>query len=357
MPKTSPAGPKGMPLFGSLGALRRDPLGLLRDMASYGDVSCARLGARTLYLVNRADLIAQLLPPSQPATPNNHLNECAETIIACARQCAFNFRDDEVRDIHQTMRELSGEIIAKTGLGAASCEGANGAITNAGEIIALALTYGAYLVALHPAVASRLRNELDEQLSSRQPLAADASELPYLDAVVRESLRLYPPLWTVARELDSAIELAGYAIAKGARVWCSPSTIQRDARYFARPNALKPERWFSREASALPSFAYFPVSVAPRPDALDRDRFVMLATRLSLAILSTHVELRPVPGFRMELEASTLLRPRRRVRMLVRRRHRRPRMLRKAEPARRTAATGGVTSSAMRDATGALQRE
>ncbi|HEY2732761.1 MAG TPA: cytochrome P450, partial [Polyangiales bacterium] len=286
MPKL-PAGPKGMPLFGSLGALRRDPLGLLRDMASCGDVSYARLGSRSLYLVNRADLIEQLLPTRRRAPSHNRLNECAETIVACARQCAFSFRDDEVRDISQSMRVLGAEIVAKTGFAAEAREGADGAITGASEVIALALTYASYLVALHPQVSSRLRSELDESLASRQPLAAEPSELPFLDAIVRESLRLYPPLWTVARELDSAIALDGYTLSAGTRVWCSPSTIQRDARYFARPNAFKPERWFGRETAVLPRFAYFPVSASPGLEDLDQDRFVMLAARLALAVLTT----------------------------------------------------------------------
>ena len=140
------------------------------------------------------------------------------------------------------------------------------------ETTANALTWTWYLLAKHPAVAGRLRDELrtDEQS-------------PYMDAVLSEVMRLYPPVWILGRDATAEVEAAGWRIRKGATVLMSQLVMHRDARYFDDPLAFKPERWL--DMPELPPFAYFPFGGGSRKCL--GDQFAWSEARITLAALAT----------------------------------------------------------------------
>src|SRR5204862_7443346 len=78
------------------------------------------------------------------------------------------------------------------------------------ETTAIALSYLVYLLSENSAVAARLREEIDSRLGGRAPCMDDLPKLRYLDAVVRETLRLYPPAFAMAREVVRGVDLGGY---------------------------------------------------------------------------------------------------------------------------------------------------
>jgi cytochrome P450 len=125
---------------------------------------------------------------------------------------------------------------------------------------ALAMTLA--LVADHPDVQGRLRAELAETVGQRPPTAADLENLPVLDRVVRESLRLYPPQYVLLREPRADTALGEYRIAEGTTVVCSPWVHHRDARFWAAPAEFRPQRW--RSDDDRPEFAYLPYGGGPR---------------------------------------------------------------------------------------------
>ena len=184
------------------------------------------------------------------------------------------------------------------------------------ETTALALTYTLYLLALHPEVTAAVRDELDRKLGGMPPTAADVTRLPYLTAVINESLRLFPPAFAIGREAIEKFELGGYAIAPGAQLILSPYVVQRDPRYFREPRRFLAERWLGSELDDLPRFAYFPFGGGPR--ICIGSHFAILETKLVLAVLLTQIDLCVLPGFRIELDPSVTLRPRHGLRMLVR---------------------------------------
>jgi cytochrome P450 len=186
------------------------------------------------------------------------------------------------------------------------------------ETNALVLTYCLHMLAEHPAAADRLRAELDTLLRGRLPTAADTMQLPYLDAVVRETLRLYPPAFALGREVVESFELGGYQIPRGAQVVVSPYVTQRDPRFYRDPSLFKPERWLSPEIESLPRYAYVPFGGGPR--ICIGNHFAMLEASLVLAVFMSEVELQHVPGFRLETASSVTLRPRNGLHMRVRRR-------------------------------------
>jgi cytochrome P450 len=174
------------------------------------------------------------------------------------------------------------------------------------ETTALALTFAVYLLSSNPAVAARLTAEVDEHLGDRAVTAQDLEHLPYLDAVVRETLRIYPPAYAFARELVSPIELGGYSLPVGSHVIISPYGVHRNPALFADPERFKPERWLSGET--LPRFAYLPFGGGHR--ICIGNHFAQLEAGLLLATMVQRLELSVVPGFKLELAPVLTLRSR-----------------------------------------------
>jgi len=186
------------------------------------------------------------------------------------------------------------------------------------ETTAIALSFAVYLLSENPDAAARLRAEIDGELGARPATAADLPKLKYLDAVVRESLRLYPPAYLVGRQALSPLELGGYTVPADAQLLMSPYVMQRQAHLFPEPERFLPERWLTPPATPLPRFAYFPFGGGPR--VCIGNHFAMMEAALVLATIVQQLELTVVPGFRLELEPVVTLRPAHGIRVLVRRR-------------------------------------
>ncbi len=172
------------------------------------------------------------------------------------------------------------------------------------ETSALTLTYAVYLLATHPSVAARLRDEVDAAFAGGVPDPMALCALPYLGAVVRETLRLYPPAYAIGREVIEPFELGGWPLARGAQLLLCPYAVQRDPQLFARPERFAPERWLS--ARELPRFAYFPFGGGPR--ICIGNHFALMELAIVLAALVRRLELELVAGYRLQLQPLVTLR-------------------------------------------------
>jgi cytochrome P450 len=186
------------------------------------------------------------------------------------------------------------------------------------ETTALALSYAVVLLSQNPAVAERARAEVDRVLGGRPATAADLPQLKLVDAVVRETMRLYPPAFSIGREVVTPFELGGYVMPKGAQLNFSPYVVHRDARFFPEPERFAPERWLTPREPALPKFAYFPFGGGPR--VCIGNHFAMMEATLVLATMLQQLELTLVPGYKLKLAPSVTLRPAGAIPVLVRRR-------------------------------------
>jgi cytochrome P450 len=192
------------------------------------------------------------------------------------------------------------------------------------ETTAVALTFALYLLSQHPEVEERLHAEVDAL--PHAPGLADVPRLPYARAVVAETLRLFPPAWAMGREALEDVELGGYRVPKGTHLWLAPWVTHRDARWYADPEAFRPERWFDGELErSLPDGAYHPFGLGPR--SCIGKRFAELEAVLVLATVAREHALRLSPGETLRLFPTITLRPEHGVRMIATRR-----------PARRQAA-------------------
>ena len=118
-----------------------------------------------------------------------------------------------------------------------------------------------YLLSKNPDVEAKLHAEIDRELSG-QATVEDMRKLPYLHNVMKEAMRLMPPVWGFFRELVSDYQLGDTMLPKGSLVGFSPWVTQRDARYWPEPLRFNPDRW-ATGASMPPALSYFPFSAGP----------------------------------------------------------------------------------------------
>ena len=128
------------------------------------------------------------------------------------------------------------------------------------EISATVITWILYLMDLYPEINARVVEELDRVLAGRAPQMSDLPQLTFLDSVIKETLRLFPPGWLIGRTPSEDITVGGYTIKKGQLIYMSPYITQRDSRYFDEPDSFKPDRWADGFEAKLPKGAYFPFS-------------------------------------------------------------------------------------------------
>lgn len=113
------------------------------------------------------------------------------------------------------------------------------------ETTATALTWAWMLLALHPDVAAWMHEELDEVLGGRVPTMDDLGQLQRTNAIIAESIRLYPPVWIYGRRTLVDLEVAGWLVPAGANVVASPYAFHHSARWWPKPEQFDPSRWFT----------------------------------------------------------------------------------------------------------------
>jgi cytochrome P450 len=176
------------------------------------------------------------------------------------------------------------------------------------ETTALALTYALYLLARHPERQEPAAAEAARVLGGRMPTFEDVAPLAFTEAVVLETMRLYPPVWAMGRQALDPVEIGGYRFPRGAEFVMSPFVVHRDARWFPDPETFDPDRWRDDLARRLPRFAYFPFGGGPR--VCIGNRFAMMEAKLVLAGLLQRFRFETVPETRVVLQPSVTLRPR-----------------------------------------------
>jgi len=186
------------------------------------------------------------------------------------------------------------------------------------ETSATALVWWARLVAEDAGVSKKIQRELDDVLQGREPAATDAPRLDYLQATIKEAMRLYPPVAALmSRRAVRDVRIGEWTIPRGSLVRIAPWVAHHDARWFPDPESFRPER-FVASAENPPRGAWMPFGAGPR--VCIGQHFAMLEMTLIAAMLmqryvlsidpqqSTrptgllNVTLRPSGGMRLRLQ-------------------------------------------------------
>jgi len=162
------------------------------------------------------------------------------------------------------------------------------------ETTSNALTWTLYLLSQNPGAYKKLRDEVDSVLDGRPVSYEDLDSLPYGDQVIRESMRLYPPVAVMARKAHEDTEIGPYSVAAGSEVVAWVYLTHRDPEYYPQPGAFRPERFEESKRAQLPKMAYLPFGGGPR--LCVGHAFAMLEARLILATLVQAVDFSLVPG-------------------------------------------------------------
>jgi cytochrome P450 len=131
------------------------------------------------------------------------------------------------------------------------------------ETSANTLTWTTYLVSTHPEVFERLREEADRVIGDRLPTMEDVPKLEYAAAVIRESMRLYPPGWIYGRVAEHDDVLRGHQIRKGDMLGICPLVAHRLPESWPDAERFDPERFAGDKTNSNRDFTYIPFGSGP----------------------------------------------------------------------------------------------
>ena len=149
------------------------------------------------------------------------------------------------------------------------------------------LTFACWALANNPDVKERFHAEVDEL--DGPPTLEDVGDLEVTDRLVTETLRMYPPVYSLPRVAEETVAFDGYRVPAGSTVAFPIRQIQRDERFFEDPDEFRPSRWDGDLRSELHNFAYAPFSGGPRI-CIGRE-FALLEAKLTLATIGREFDL------------------------------------------------------------------
>jgi cytochrome P450 len=190
------------------------------------------------------------------------------------------------------------------------------------ETVANALSWTWYLLSQNPECERRFHEEIDCELQGRLPAFDDVPRLRYVEMVLAESMRLYPPAWAMGRYARADFQVGEFFLPAKTTVLISQFVTHRDERFFPDPLRFDPERFTPEAKSRRTRLTYFPFGAGARQCI--GESFAWMEGVLLLATLAQRWKLRLIPGHRVEPEPLITLRPKYGMKMMVERRTPRP---------------------------------
>jgi cytochrome P450 len=163
------------------------------------------------------------------------------------------------------------------------------------ETTASTLTWTLFLLTQHPNVMRKLMDELDAVLGGAPPSQEHLVQLSFLECVIKESMRILPPVPFTIRAATQHTSIGPYSVPNGSRVICSHYLTHHMPEIYPQPEHFQPERWRSIDPT---QFEYMPFSAGPR--ACIGAMFALQALKVSLALILQRFRLLVVAGTRID---------------------------------------------------------
>ena len=177
------------------------------------------------------------------------------------------------------------------------------------ETTAIALVWTMYLLSQNPQVRIKLQDEIRSALAGREPTIEDLAKIPYLDWVLDESMRLYPPAWLQMRLVSKETEIDGVKLPVGTLLVLSQWVMHRLPEIWQDAEVFKPERWDPANQQDIPPGAYFPFGGGPR--TCIGMPLAQLEAKFILASILQRYTPQPIPGYTPGFQPAITLRPKR----------------------------------------------
>jgi cytochrome P450 len=226
------------------------------------------------------------------AHPNPDRRDILSLLVAARGEGGEEFSDREIRDQVMTLMFAGHDTSTST------------------------LTFMLHELARHPEVTRRLHEEQDRILGGETPSPLQLEkEMPYLEMVLDEVLRLYPPAWIGPRRATAEFEFGGCTVPEGAYVnYCSWAS-HRLPEVFPQPEAFIPERFARERKAALPRGAYVPFGGGSR--ICIGKRFGQTEVKLVATKLLQRLRAEALPGRTVTIRQMPTLSPREGLKMRI----------------------------------------
>ena len=175
------------------------------------------------------------------------------------------------------------------------------------DTTATVMSFAWFLIARHPAVEQRVHDEVEEVLDGEYPTLSDLNNLVYTEQVLKEAMRLYPPVYSVLRQSIEDTELSGYHIPSESVLMLPQWGVHRDSRWYDEPEKFDPSRWVTEQACNRPEYAYFPFGGGAR--RCIGEEFALMEGKIVLSLTAQNYRLELVSDDPVELIPSITLHP------------------------------------------------
>ncbi|MFM7485745.1 MAG: cytochrome P450 [Cytophagales bacterium] len=131
------------------------------------------------------------------------------------------------------------------------------------ETTANALTFTLHLLGMYPEVQEKIADEIKHIEKQQLPLTEQLQNFTYVNAVINESMRLYPPAWITDRVSLQADTVAGFRVRKETIIGVSFYALHRNPKYWENPDDFKPERFLGEQRKRSMNY-FYPFGAGPR---------------------------------------------------------------------------------------------
>jgi cytochrome P450 len=173
------------------------------------------------------------------------------------------------------------------------------------ETTASALCSIWFMLSQHPKQVLKLRDEINNVLGRRSLTFDDLDKFDLLDRVIRETLRLYPPVPGISREANRDVNIGGYKVRRGSRIVISPWSIHRQEKIFTQANDFIPDRWSDLSQSSNQRKAWNPFGLGAR--RCIAEQFAMIEIKIVIATIVREWHVQVAPSCKPKLETSMSL--------------------------------------------------